>query len=57
MEYVASHTAMPIIGVGGVGSADDALALVDAGADLVQVYTGYIYRGPALVMELNQALG
>lgn len=57
VEYVARHTAMPIIGVGGIGSADDALALVDAGADLVQVYTGYIYRGPALVMELNQALG
>ena len=57
VEYVARHTAMPIIGVGGIGSADDGLALVDAGADLVQVYTGYIYRGPALVMELNQALG
>ncbi|MFC6714826.1 quinone-dependent dihydroorotate dehydrogenase [Branchiibius cervicis] len=57
VQYVAQHTGMPIIGVGGVTGADDALALVDAGADLVQVYTGYIYRGPALVMELNQALG
>lgn len=55
--FVAAHTTLPIIGVGGVMSADDGLALVDAGADLVQVYTGYIYRGPALVMELNRALG
>ena len=46
----------PIIGVGGVMSGDDALAKLDAGADLVQIYTGLIYRGPALVAEAARAL-
>jgi dihydroorotate dehydrogenase len=47
---------LPIIGVGGVMSGADARAKRDAGADLVQVYTGLIYRGPALVREAAQAL-
>ncbi len=46
----------PIIGVGGVMSGADARAKRDAGADLVQVYTGLIYKGPALVRECAQAL-
>jgi dihydroorotate dehydrogenase len=46
----------PIIGVGGVLSGADAKAKVDAGADLVQLYTGLIYRGPELVRECAQAL-
>ncbi|HEV8691815.1 MAG TPA: quinone-dependent dihydroorotate dehydrogenase, partial [Ideonella sp.] len=46
----------PIIGVGGVMSAEDALAKRAAGADLVQVYTGFIYRGPPLVPEVARAL-
>lgn len=46
----------PIIGVGGVLSAADALAKRAAGADLVQIYTGLVYRGPGLVPELAQAL-
>ncbi len=46
----------PIIGVGGVLSGSDARAKIDAGADLVQVYTGLIYRGPALVRECALAL-
>jgi dihydroorotate dehydrogenase len=46
----------PIIGVGGVMSGDDARAKLEAGADLVQVYTGLIYRGPALVGECARAL-
>ena len=48
--------AYPIIGVGGVMSAEDARAKIDAGADLVQVYTGFIYRGPPLVPEIARAL-
>jgi dihydroorotate dehydrogenase len=48
--------ALPIIGVGGIGSADDALAMIDAGASLVQVYSGLIFRGPALIREINTAL-
>lgn len=43
---------MPLIGVGGISSAAHAAAMLDAGADLVQVYTGLVYRGPALVREL-----
>ncbi len=46
----------PIIGVGGVMSGDDAVSKMAAGADLVQVYTGLIYRGPELVSEAAQAL-
>ncbi len=46
---------MPLIGVGGISSAADAAAMFAAGADLVQVYTGLIYRGPGLVRELVAA--
>ena len=46
----------PIIGVGGVQSGADARSKRAAGADLVQIYTGLIYRGPALVREAAQAL-
>ncbi len=46
----------PIIGVGGVLSGADARAKIDAGADLVQIYTGLIYQGPPLVAEVGQAL-
>jgi dihydroorotate dehydrogenase len=46
----------PIIGVGGVMSGADARAKVDAGADLVQIYTGLIYAGPALVTDAARAL-
>jgi dihydroorotate dehydrogenase len=46
----------PIIGVGGVMSGADAVAKLEAGADLVQIYTGLIYRGPAIVPEAAAAL-
>jgi dihydroorotate dehydrogenase len=49
-------SAFPIIGVGGVLSGADARAKRTAGADLVQIYTGFIYRGPGLVSEAAQAL-
>ena len=47
---------VPIIGVGGVMSADDARAKLAAGASLVQIYTGFIYRGPQLIGEILRAL-
>jgi dihydroorotate dehydrogenase len=47
--YLAKRSGMPIIGVGGIMDIDDAQRLVDAGASLVQLYTGLVYRGPALV--------
>jgi dihydroorotate dehydrogenase len=46
----------PIIGVGGILSADDAVSKIEAGADVVQIYTGLIYRGPALVKQAAQAI-
>src|SRR6201994_3682037 len=48
--------AVPIIGVGGIFCGDDARAKIAAGASLVQLYTGFIYRGPSLVAECAQAL-
>lgn len=51
-----SNKSFPIIGVGGIHSAKDALDKLDAGADLVQIYTGFIYEGPALIKEINQAI-
>jgi len=48
--------ALPIIGVGGILCADDAREKIDAGATLVQLYTGLIYRGPELVAECVRAL-
>jgi dihydroorotate dehydrogenase len=51
-----SGGALPVIGVGGIMAPDDALRLLDAGASLVQVYTGFIYRGPGLVRAVNRRL-
>lgn len=48
--------ALPIIGVGGICSGADALEKIEAGASLVQVYTGFIYRGPALIREVIEAV-
>ena len=52
----ALGAAYPIIGIGGVLSGADARAKIAAGADLVQIYTGLIYKGPALVSEAARAL-
>ena len=51
-----SNKAFPIIGVGGIHSAKDALEKIEAGADLVQIYTGFIYEGPGLIKQINKAL-
>ena len=47
---------MPIVGAGGIASAEDAKRMFDAGASLIQVYTGLIYRGPFLAYRINKAL-
>lgn len=52
----ASHQAFPIIGVGGINSAEDALEKLEAGASLVQIYTGFIYQGPGLIKDINKAI-
>lgn len=58
IKYLAekSNKAFPIIGVGGIHSAKDALEKIQAGADLVQVYTGFIYEGPRLIKNINKAI-
>ena len=58
IKYLAdkSNKAFPIIGVGGIHSAQDALDKIKAGADLVQIYTGFIYEGPTLVKKINKAI-
>jgi dihydroorotate dehydrogenase len=58
IQYLAdnSNKSFPIIGVGGIHSAEDALEKIKAGADLVQIYTGFIYEGPSLVKRINKAL-
>lgn len=58
IKYLAtsSNKAFPIIGVGGIHSAEDALEKINAGADLVQIYTGFIYEGPALVKKINLSI-
>lgn len=50
------NNSFPIIGVGGIHSAKDALEKLDAGASLVQLYTGFIYEGPALIRQINKAI-
>ncbi len=47
---------LPIIGVGGIMSPEDAMEKLEAGASLVQIYTGFIYEGPALAKRINKAL-
>lgn len=51
-----SKKAFPIIGVGGIHSAEDALKKLNAGADLVQLYTGFVYEGPQLIKDINKAV-
>ncbi|MGB3150988.1 MAG: quinone-dependent dihydroorotate dehydrogenase [Maribacter sp.] len=51
-----SNKAFPIIGVGGVHSPEDALEKLEAGADLIQLWTGFVYEGPSLVKRINKAI-
>lgn len=51
-----SNKAFPIIGVGGIHSPEDAMEKLEAGADLVQLYTGFIYEGPGLIKKINKAI-
>ena len=54
--YRNSGGSFPIIGVGGIMSPEDAIEKLEAGASLVQLYTGFIYQGPGLVREINQEI-
>lgn len=54
--HTKSNGSFPIIGVGGIHCAEDALEKIKAGASLVQIYTGFIYEGPGLVKKINKAI-
>ena len=58
ISYISrkSNKAFPIIGVGGIMTAEDAVEKIKSGADLIQLYTGFIYKGPKLIKSINKAL-
>ncbi len=56
VEFIAQRTSVPVIAAGGIFDARSAWEKIDAGAALVQIYTGFIYRGPGLVGELCRGL-
>lgn len=58
IRYLAqkSNKAFPIIGVGGIFTPEDAIEKLEAGADLIQVYTGFIYEGPGIAKKINTAI-
>ena len=58
IAYLKNHSnnAFPVIGVGGIHSPQDALDKLKAGADLIQLYTGFIYEGPSLIKKINKAI-
>ena len=51
-----SNNSFPVIGVGGIHCADDAIEKLNAGADLIQLYTGFVYQGPKLISDINKKL-
>jgi len=56
VRFVAKHSSIPVIAVGGIHDVDSALEKFDAGAALVQLYTGFIYEGPGLIRQICSAL-
>jgi dihydroorotate dehydrogenase len=56
VRFVAERTDVPVIGVGGVFTAADAYRKIRAGASMVQVYTGFVYRGPTIARDINRGL-
>ena len=58
VKYISEKTnrLLPIVAVGGIFTPKDAEAMIDAGASLVQIYSGMIYNGPGLVKRINKHL-
>jgi len=56
LKYIKTRSRFPVISVGGIMNVTDALARFDAGADLIQVYTGFIYRGPGFIRQICRAM-
>jgi dihydroorotate dehydrogenase len=56
LKYIKTRSRLPVISVGGIMNITDALGRFDAGADLIQLYTGFIYRGPGFIRAICQSL-
>jgi dihydroorotate dehydrogenase len=56
LAHIKSHSPLPVISVGGIMSENDAKERFDAGAELIQIYTGFVYRGPRLIREIAAGL-
>jgi dihydroorotate dehydrogenase len=58
IKYLKDHQKSPfvIIGVGGINTAEAAMEKIEAGADLIQLYTGFVYEGPKLISEIHRKL-
>ena len=56
VRFVTSRCELPVIGVGGISTPQDGLRMLDAGASLLQIYTGLVYSGPSLLSDLNRAI-
>lgn len=56
VSFLTERTSLPVIGVGGIMTADDGRAMIDAGAALIQLYTGFIYSGPGLIAAIERRL-
>ena len=54
--HTKSEGKLPIIGVGGIMSPEDAKEMIDAGASLVEIYSGFVYEGPALIKRILKHL-
>jgi len=54
--YVLTGGTVPLVGVGGICSGRDALSKIEAGASLIQLYTGLVYEGPGLLEQIKQTL-
>ena len=56
ISYIKKSSRLKIIGVGGVFDINDFHNKIESGADLVQVYTGWIYEGPGMIKRINKAI-
>jgi dihydroorotate dehydrogenase len=56
VRAITSRSSLPVIASGGISDAASAREKLEAGAQLLQVYTGYVYRGPGLLREIAQGL-
>ena len=56
VRFIRSRSKLPVIASGGILDAESAKEKLDSGAQLLQIYSGYIYRGPALIREITESL-